>query len=440
MKHSINVENNGPFAEHMAKAVETCVHCGFCLPTCPTYQELGQEADSPRGRIVLMKQVLEGHLESSEVETHIDQCLGCLACETACPSGVQYRDLISPYRATYSKKKSFFEWVRDKIVAMTIPYPGRFRWALRLGKLTKPLSFLAPSAFKPMTELIPDEIPPTEKLKSKYLATGARKMRVAMLSGCAQQVLAPEINRYTIELLTHCGAEVLIPEKQGCCGALSWHNGNANQAKHLAERNLTAFPDDVDWIVTNAAGCGSGMQEYGLIFSGTKHAERAERLSKKVIDVSVLLEKLQFEKRISQPDSGASVKVAYHDACHLSNGQNVTSQPRRLLKAIANLELVEIPNSEICCGSAGTYNIDQPMIAGGLGKKKAAAVISTDAKYLVTGNIGCIVQIRNHLKALGSDIKVLHLVEFLAKHVVSTDEDTVREKLSETVEICSGKN
>ncbi len=182
------------------------------------------------------------------------------------------------------------------------------------------------------------------------------------------------------------------------------------------------------------------MQEYGLIFSGTKHAERAERLSKKVIDVSVLLEKLQFEKRISQPDSGASVKVAYHDACHLSNGQNVTSQPRRLLKAIANLELVEIPNSEICCGSAGTYNIDQPMIAGGLGKKKAAAVISTDAKYLVTGNIGCIVQIRNHLKALGSDIKVLHLVEFLAKHVVSTDEDTVREKLSETVEICSGKN
>ena len=172
-----------------------------------------------------------------------------------------------------------------------------------------------------------------------------------MLSGCAQQVLAPEINRYTIELLTHCGAEVLIPEKQGCCGALSWHNGNANQAKHLAERNLTAFPDDVDWIVTNAAGCGSGMQEYGLIFSGTKHAERAERLSKKVIDVSVLLEKLQFEKRISQPDSGASVKVAYHDACHLSNGQNVTSQPRRLLKAIANLELVEIPNSEICCVS-----------------------------------------------------------------------------------------
>ena len=190
-----------------------------------------------------MKQVLEGQLDSKEVETHIDQCLGCLACETACPSGVQYRDLISPYRATHKKKKSILDRIRDKIVSLTIPYPNRFRWALRLGKLTKPLAFLAPKAFKPMTELIPDRIPPAEKLEKKYLSNGSRKMRIALLAGCAQQVLAPEINRYTIKLLTNCGAEVLVPRKlkdaaAHCRGIMAMQN----QAKHLAERNLTAFP------------------------------------------------------------------------------------------------------------------------------------------------------------------------------------------------------
>lgn len=416
----------------MAEAVETCVHCGFCLPTCPTYVQLGQEADSPRGRIVLMKQVLEGDLKPEQVEQHIDQCLGCLACETACPSGVKYRDLISPYRAMHPRKKSITEKFRNWLVSATLPYPGRFRWALRLGMWTRFLQFLTPSAIRPMTELIPESIPPAEKLKASNPPLTSKKCHVALLAGCAQQVLMPQINRLTIELLTRCGAEVSVPPDQGCCGALSWHSGDDQLTRKLAQKNLPVFAGDYDWIVTNAAGCGSGMHEYGLVFAGTDQQSAAEELASKVIDVSVLLDQLGFANVVEPFSAGPPVKVAYHDACHLSNGQHVTTQPRRLLKSLPNVDVVEIKQSELCCGSAGTYNINQPKIAGELGQKKAQAVIDTGAEVMVTGNIGCIVQVQKHLKALGSKIRVMHLVEFLADYVADKSSDTVSESQNDT--------
>ena len=419
MKHSIDIEQSGPYGQPMAKAVETCVHCGFCLPACPTYVELGQEADSPRGRIFLMKQVLENELEPEEIAEHVDQCLGCLACETACPSGVKYRDLISPYRATAERKKKFWERIRDRIVSLTIPFPKRFRWAIRLGRLTRFLMFLAPKAMKPMTEMIPDHVPSAVKLESTYPAEGNEVCQVTLLAGCAQQVLAPNINVDTIRVLNFCGATVNVPRNQSCCGALSWHNGNSKQAVQLAQKNFEVFANDDEWIVTNAAGCGSGMKEYDVLFEGSEFQDKATQIANKVIDVSVLLEKLGFGKKAGELEnrSKGKIKVAYHDACHLSNGQNVRSEPRRLLRSLPNVELIELPGAEICCGSAGTYNIEQPEIASELGVKKAKTVIETEADVLVTGNIGCIVQIQNHLNSLGSRIRVMHLVEFLAQQV-----------------------
>lgn len=420
MKHSIEVKPDEPYSQAMSQAIETCVHCGFCLPACPTYVELGQEADSPRGRILLMKQVLENDLEPAEISEHVDQCLGCLACETACPSGVKYRDLISPYRATHnnSPKKSFWERVRDKIVSMTIPFPGRFRWAIRLGRLTKFLMFLAPKAMKPMADMIPDHLPARVALDPVYPTDLEEMARVILLAGCAQQVLAPGINLDTIRLLNFCGATVEVPPAQSCCGALSWHNGNARQAQDLAQKNFAPFLNDAEWIVTNAAGCGSGMQEYDVLFEGTEQRERASKVADKVVDVSVLLSKLGFAEKVkSLTESVKPIKVAYHDACHLSNGQNVRNEPRQLIRSLPQVELCELPGPEICCGSAGTYNIEQPEIAGNLGTKKAKAVIGTDADILVTGNIGCIVQIQNHLKSLGSSIRVMHLVEFLVERL-----------------------
>lgn len=424
MKHSIDIAESGPYAESMAEAVETCVHCGFCLPACPTYQELGQEADSPRGRIFLMKRVLEDELKADDIAQQVDQCLGCLACETACPSGVKYRDLISPYRATNKRKKSFWERVRDRLVAWTLPYPWRFRWAMRLGRWTRFLSFLAPKKLKPMTEMIPDSIPPRVRLAAEYpseeKASKVDHGKVILLAGCAQQVLAPQINLNTIRLLNFCGVSVSVPPHQSCCGALAWHTGDDHQARKLAARNFEYFGGDFDWLVTNTAGCGSGIKEYGVLFKGSEMEDVASQLAAKTIDISLLLSKLGFAERLRScvsHETPQTKRVAYHDACHLSNGQHVRSEPRELLRSVPGVELCELGSAEVCCGSAGTYNIEQPDIAKELGRKKANAVQATSAEILVTGNIGCIVQIQNHLKAIGSSTRVMHLVDFLAAQI-----------------------
>ncbi|GAA5509496.1 glycolate oxidase subunit GlcF [Novipirellula caenicola] len=413
MQHKIPISKLGPLGDEMASAVSTCVHCGFCLAACPTYDQLGQEPDSPRGRIVLMKDVLEGNLSVDEASLHIDRCLGCLACEPACPSGVPYRDLISPYRATMEpvRKRSLIDRITRMMTSSTLPYPRRFRIAAKMGRLARPLAPFLPRSIGAMLNLLPDRLPPRQTWAATNPAIGKRRARVALLSGCAQSVLAPDINSATIDVLTRSGIEVVVPTSQTCCGALSWHVGNWKQAKRFAIANLNAFPDDVDAIVTNAAGCGSGMHEYGLILKGTQYEAAAAAFVSKVKDVSVVLAELGDPT--AMPPRSELLRVAYHDACHLANAQSVRMQPRELLSRIPAVELLEIPESHLCCGSAGTYNVDQPEIAKSLGEDKVRHLLSTEPDLVATGNIGCMTQLQSHLAAAGSSVQVRHTVQIL---------------------------
>ena len=413
MQHAIKTEQHGPLGEPMAHAVQSCVHCGFCLAACPTYKEFGQEMDSPRGRIVLMKQVLEGTLPWAEAQPHVDRCLGCLACEPACPSGVPYRDLISPFRAVAQEKvaRTPGEKLRRWLAAQTIPYPGRFRLALAGAKGGRAMGGLVPAVLRPMLTLAPKDVPPAVTLPRVTPAHGVRRARVALLAGCAQKVLDPDINVATIEVLARNGVEVIVPEAQGCCGGLAWHTGDLAAAQAFARKNLDAFPADVDAILTNAAGCGSAMHEYHLILRGTPDEARAEAMRKRVVDVSVFLTRLGLREKPGA--TGKPVKVAYHDACHLANAQGVREQPRSLLRAIPGLELAEIADAHLCCGSAGTYNLDQPETAASLGAQKAKAVLATGATVVVSGNIGCLTQLRAHLETIGPPVRVRHTMQVL---------------------------
>jgi len=393
--------------------VRRCVHCGFCLAACPTYDELGDEADSPRGRIILMKEVLEGKLELEGALPHLDQCLGCLACEPACPSGVEYRNLISPFRALAEPRRERPAWerLRRTLVSQTLPYPARFRAAAAMGRLAKPFAGLMPRAMRPMMGLLPASLPKAVRLEERYEARGTRRATVALLAGCAQQVLDPDINLATIEVLTRNGVEVRVPRAQGCCGALSWHVGDQPAAQAFARRNLEAFDGEVDAVITNAAGCGSGMHEYPIILRGTPEEGRARELAAKVVDVSVFLASLDELQPF--PEAEGERVVAYHDACHLANGQGVRGEPRRLLGRVPGVKLVELRDAHLCCGSAGTYNIDQPEIAASLGERKARAVIETGAAVLASGNIGCLTQLKLHLEGLGAGVEVRHTVQVL---------------------------
>ena len=410
MQHSIKTDQHGPLTGPMAHAVQTCVHCGFCLAACPTYKEFGQEMDSPRGRIVLMKQVLEGNLPWAEAQPHIDRCLGCLACEPACPSGVPYRDLISPYRAVAREKteRTTGEKLRRWLAAQSIPYPQRFRWALVGAKVGRFFGPLVPKMFRPMLSLAPACVPAGVKLPRVTPAQGERRARVALLAGCAQQVLDPDINVATIEVLARNGVEVVVPEAQGCCGGLSWHTGDLAAAQAFARKNLDAFPADVDAIVTNAAGCGSTMHEYHLILKGTPDEARADAFRKRVVDVSVFLGRIGLREL---PRGGAAIKVAYHDACHLANAQGVRDEPRALLRMVPGLEIRELADAHLCCGSAGSYNMDQPETAASLGAQKAKAVLATGATVVASGNIGCLTQLKVHLEKLNSPVRVRHTLQ-----------------------------
>lgn len=413
MRHDIRPEEHGPLGLPMAEAVESCVHCGFCLPTCPTYQVLEQEMDSPRGRIVIMKEVLEGTLELELASEHLDACLGCLACFTACPSGVEYGELITAFRGTMEsgRRRPLLDRLARSVILGTLPHPGRFRAAASVGRLAKPLRPLLPGKFRGMLDLLPDRIPPRARLQERYPARGETRARVALLAGCAQQVLSPGINLATIHVLTANGVEVLVPPAQGCCGALAAHTGALDDARAAARRNLNAFDLEVDAIVTNAAGCGSGMKEYGLWLRGDSEAGRAESLAARTRDVTVFLSELgplPPEHALEAP-----LRVAYHDACHLSHGQGVTTEPRALLRAIPGIELLELSDPAICCGSAGTYNIEQPDVAAELGRRKADSVRAVRPDVLVSGNIGCITQLAAHLRADG--VPVMHTMELLAR-------------------------
>lgn len=412
MLHSIQTEKLGPFGPAMTAAVQACVHCGFCLAACPTYAELAQEMDTPRGRIVLMKEVLEGSLPHEAAQPHVDRCLGCLACEPACPSGVRYRDLINPFRTLARSKlaQSRDEKLRRLFLARLLPFPGRFRFAAKMGSVAQHFSSLMPRAIRPMLELLPAELPPRQIWPPFTPAQGERRARIALLTGCVQQVLDPDINTATIEVLSRNGVEVMIPPQQGCCGGLAWHTGDLPAAQSFARLNLAAFPNDADAIVTNAAGCGSTMHEYHLVLRGTDDEDRANAFRKRVIDVSLFLARLGL-RALSGP--AQAQRIAYHDACHLAHAQNVSAEPRQLLRAIPGMELVELRDAHLCCGSAGTYNLDQPEIAASLGQKKAQAVLATGAQIVASGNIGCLNQLRLHLIKIGSPLPVRHTMQVL---------------------------
>lgn len=413
MQHTIPLEVLGAQGPAMAHAVDKCVHCGFCLSACPTYKVLGEEMDSPRGRIYLMKEQLEGNLELDSMTPYIDRCLGCLACVTACPSGVEYGELLAPFRARAEEHRSRtpMERLTRLLVRETLPYPTRFRLAATLGKLAAPVRPFLPASLTAMLDLLPTTLPKAEPLPALYPAEGTRRARVALLAGCVQQVLSPSINWATLRVLARNGVEVVIPPHQGCCGSLSMHTGEAAQAQSLARKNLTVFPNDVDAIVTNAAGCGSGMREYGLLFAGTPQEAAARAFAARVKDVSVFLHDLGL---VTPPALAEPLTIAYHDACHLAHAQRVTSQPRRLLTAIPNVTLREIPEGELCCGSAGTYNLEQPEIARQLGERKARNLLTTGAQAVVTGNIGCMMQMQTHLQIQGQPLPIWHTMELLA--------------------------
>ena len=426
MQHAIELDalrtEVGAAAAPMAEAVSACVHCGFCLPACPTYVELGEEMDSPRGRIVLMKEVLEGNLDLEEALGHIDPCLGCMSCVTACPSGVEYGELLMPFRelAEGSRRRSRLDRLWRGLMLDTLASPAHLRWMLRLGRLATPfrglLRALLPARLTAPLDLLPRSADRAEVQFGTVAAVGERRARVALLAGCAQQVLAPRIHRATIDVLTRRGVEVVVPREEACCGSLAFHAGDARRARASAGALMRIFrPEgllaDVDAVLTNAAGCGSGLKEYGLLFAGRSEEKAARALAAKVRDVSTFLATLESEV---PPPLPGPLRVAYHDACHLAHAQSERAAPRRLLARVPNLTLVEPRDWQICCGSAGIYNLEEPELAARLGRRKAETLLEGEPDVIATGNIGCLTQIESHLRRLGSGVPVRHTMEILA--------------------------
>ena len=419
MKNEIALHHPDAQGLLMAHAVDACVHCGFCLPACPTYQVLGDEMDSPRGRIILMKEVLEGGLPLFEATPHLDRCLGCVGCVTACPSGVPYGELITSFRgwSEPQRRRPVIQRLTRAAVLTMLPRPALFRVGAELGKFAKPLSKVLPQALRAPLDLLPGTVQPAQPLPEFTPAQGVKRGRVSFLSGCAQQVLTPNFNAATVRVLSRNGVEVVIPPSQGCCGAAAMHTGARKLALEQARRNLGAFDlADVDAVVSNAAGCGAGLKEYPMLLAGEGAADeaRAETLAAKVRDISVYLAELSADGGLEpfMPTS-RPIKVAYHDACHLAHAQGVKAEPRALIRSIPGVTLAEVRQGDLCCGSAGTYNIEQPDLANQLGDLKAKNVIATGADYVVSGNVGCHTQLQSHLARLGRSIKVLHTIELL---------------------------
>ncbi|MEE3227872.1 MAG: heterodisulfide reductase-related iron-sulfur binding cluster [Chloroflexota bacterium] len=413
MQHNIPVDRLGPNGSTMASAVKSCVHCGFCLPACPTYQVLGQEMDSPRGRILLMKNVLEGTLSVQEAQPFVDRCLGCMACTTACPPDVPYGDLLILFRSYAENNRTnssiLDTWLRQ-IVLEIMPYPARFRAAMLLGMFARSFKAVLPKKLATILDLLPSDVPTSNHIPDIIPAIGRKRARVALMQGCVQSVLAPGINEATVRVLSKNGVEVILPRGQGCCGALTLHSGSLEKSRKLALRNLRVFPTDVDAVLTTAAGCGSGISEYEMLFNSTDDLTIARDFANRVQDVTVFLEELGLSHL---PGPINLKKVVYHDACHLSHAQGVRDAPRRLMEQVPDVEVVNLSDGETCCGSAGIYNIEQPEIAEELGARKAAKVIETGASGLVTTNIGCITQIESHLRVMNHEMPVMHVMEML---------------------------
>lgn len=404
-----------------------CVHCGFCLPVCPTYQLWHEEMDSPRGRIYLMQMALDGNaaaIDSSMVQ-HFDRCLGCMACMTACPSGVQYGKLIEATRAQVERHydRGFAERFYRALIFSLFPHPKRLRfvsffsWAYeRLGIRwlihRTGLIRLLPARVQQMESLLPSVTLKmlTSRLPLRVAASGTARKRVGLMLGCVQRVFFEHVNAATVRVLAAEGCEVFIPPSQGCCGALMTHTGREDEAITAARKLIDSFePLNLDYIVINAAGCGSNVKEYGhLLRDDAVYAERAQKFSAKCRDVAEVLAELEPQAQ-RHP---IVMRVAYQDSCHLLHAQGISTQPRDLLKSIPGLEVLELPDTG-CCGSAGIYNLIEPKTAHELGERKAHTVAQTGATALVSANPGCLLQITKELRRLGVDMPSFHLVELL---------------------------
>jgi len=420
---------SGPDQPSMA-LIDACVHCGFCLPSCPTYVLWQEEMDTPRGRVYLMKAGLEGRAEMTPTfVSHFDACLGCMACVTACPSGVQYGPLIEKTRAQIERhyERPFGERMFRSMLFSVLPYPSRLRLAMaplvifgpilraleRSGALNvlprrlRSLIALAPQpTLNSLTASTPEHTP----------ALGPPRMKAGILTGCVQRLAFAGVNQATIDVLAAEGCTVEAPSAQGCCGALALHAGNIDQARELAKRNIEVFEKaDVDRVVVNAAGCGSSMKEYGELFhDDPAWAARARAFSESVRDVSEVLMELGEPRATRHP---IKARVVYHDACHLAHAQGVRAQPRALLAAIPGIELFSPAEAEICCGSAGIYNLVQPEPAAQLGDRKARNIAALQPDFIATGNPGCILQIAAAGRRLGHDWKIVHPIELIDRSI-----------------------
>ncbi len=402
-----------PAIQRSNEILRSCVHCGFCTATCPTYQVLGDELDSPRGRIYLIKDMLENNrVPDEKTVKHVDRCLSCLACMSTCPSGVHYMHLVDHARAYIESnyKRPFMDRVLRSVLAMILPYPTRFRLALLAAKIGRPFSFLMPDArLKAMLAMAPKTIPPVSRNDDAqvFRAKGERKMRVVLMTGCAQRALNTDINDATIRLLTRFGCEVVIADGQGCCGALTHHMGKSDQSHASAAKNIGAWMaehrgDGLDAVVINTSGCGTTVKDYGHMFRNDVLAKDAATVSDLAMDVSEILMKLDLPEGTDQ-----NLRVAYHAACSLQHGQQIKTHPKTLLNR-AGFTVLEPADPHLCCGSAGTYNLMQPEISAQLKTRKVRTLEAKNPDIIAAGNIGCMMQIGS-----GTDVPIVHTVELL---------------------------
>ena len=406
--------------------INECVHCGFCLPTCPTYALWGREMDSPRGRIYLMKLGVEGKIQLDPTfVSHMDNCLGCMACMSACPSGVKYDKLIEATRSQIERNydRPLATGILRRLIFDLFPHPKRLRMLLGPMRLYQHSGLqtlvrrsgvlkLLPTSLRTMEGLIP----PIQRSNGKSLpdtipAQGERRRRVGLLLGCVQRVVFPEVNSATARVLAAEGCEVVAPSDQGCCGALMIHAGEEENALAYARHTIDVFERaQVDTIVINAAGCGSNLKDYGyLLRDDAQYADRARAFSAKCRDISEVLAELDPHA----PRNAVPLKVTYHDSCHLLHAQSVRSQPRAVLQKIPGLQLIEPTEAALCCGSAGIYNLVRPGPAKELGERKVRAVLASSPDLVASGNPGCLLQLRSCMQAAKSTVPVVHFVELV---------------------------
>ncbi len=414
------------------KLMDTCVHCGFCLSTCPSYRVIGKETDSPRGRIYMMHDISVGKAALSETTVqHFDSCLGCLACVTTCPSGVEYDKLIAAMRPQIERHypRSPYEQMLRKLIFSIFPYPQRLRVLLRPLWVYQKLGIQGWVRRNPLfKQLMPktlaamESVLPTlsleafhDRLPEVVPAQGEKRYRVGMILGCVQRIFLPEVNDATVRVLTANGCEVVIPKAQGCCAALSHHQGQEEQAKMMAREMIDQFESkSVDFILINASGCGHTLKEYGQILKDDPdYCDRAITFAAKIKDVQEFLDEVGLTTELSPLQSEGILTLVYQDACHMLHGQKIQQQPRRLLQNIPHVQLREPIDAALCCGSAGIYNILQPEVGDELGRQKVQNLVNTKAQVIVSANVGCTVQLRKHLNLEEQTTPIFHPMQLL---------------------------